>query len=125
MSATRMTAVFRRRKKSIMAPSGCVRVVMTISIGVSAWLVPIFTSVLVSLGCTSFVPMLVGALFAMLVSMFILTVLRLKVEGSQSGDRKCTERNQHGFHRMLHDDEPPLGPTETLRHSTHGHALTV
>jgi hypothetical protein len=89
MPATRAIAIFGGRKIPIMAPSGCVRVVMTISIGVSARAVSIFASVLVSLGCSIFVPMLVGALLTLFVSMFLLALLRLKVERRQSGHRKC------------------------------------
>jgi hypothetical protein len=91
MPATRAIAIPGRRKIPVVAPSGCVRVVMTISIGVSARAVAIFASVLVSLGCSIFVPMLVGALLAMFVSMFILALLRLKAERRQCGHRKCTE----------------------------------
>jgi uncharacterized protein (DUF2062 family) len=64
---------------------------MAISIGVSARTVSIFASVLVSLGCSIFVPMLVGALLAMLISMFILAVLRLKAERRQAGHRRRAE----------------------------------
>src|SRR5450631_109303 len=91
MSATRMIAVPRGRKKPVMAPSGCVRVVMTITIGVAAWVVSIFASVLVSCGCPIFVAVLIRALLALLVSMFILTVLRVKAEWSQAGHRKSAE----------------------------------
>jgi hypothetical protein len=91
MPTTRTIAVPGRRKISIMASGGCVRVVMAISIGVSARTVSILASVLVSFRRTVFVPMLVGALLSMFVSMFILAVLRLKVERSQSGHRKCAE----------------------------------
>jgi hypothetical protein len=91
MPATRAIAIPGRRKIPVVAPSGCVRVVMTISIGVSARAVAIFASVLVSLGCSIFVPMLVGALLAMFVSMFILALLRLKAERRQCGHRKCAE----------------------------------
>jgi hypothetical protein len=65
---------------------------MTISIGVSTRAVSIFASVLVSFGCSIFVPMLIGALLAMLVSMFILAVLRLKAEWGEGGHRKRAER---------------------------------
>jgi hypothetical protein len=65
--------------------------VMTISIGVSAWAVSIFASVLVSFGCPVFGRMLIRALLAMLISMFILAVLRKKAEWGQAGHRKSAE----------------------------------
>jgi VanZ family protein len=91
MPATRAIAVSGCRKKSVMAASGRVRVVMTISICVSAWVVSIFASVFVSYRRPSFVPMLIRALLAMLVSMFILAVLRVKAERSQAGHCECTK----------------------------------
>ena len=91
MPAARMTAVLRGREKSIMAPSGCVRVVMTIAIGVSTRTVAHFAPMLVSCGCPILVPMLIRALLVMLVSMFILAVLRVKAERSQAGHRKCAD----------------------------------
>jgi len=101
MFPTRVTAVPRGRKKTVMAPSGCVRVVMTISIGVSAGVVPIFasvlvSSVLVSYGCPILVRMLIRALLALVISMFILsmfilTILRRKAEWGQADHRKCAE----------------------------------
>jgi hypothetical protein len=106
--ATGTASVPGRRKKSIMASGGCVRVVMTISIGISAWAVAIFTSVLVSFGCPIFVPMLIRALLAMLVSMFILAVLRVKAQWSQANDRKCAEGQYNGFQVMLHYGESLL-----------------
>jgi hypothetical protein len=57
----------------------------------------------VSLGCPGFVLMLIGALLAMLVSMFIWAVLPVKAEWGQPGDRKCAERKYHGPHGILHD----------------------
>jgi hypothetical protein len=103
MPATRMIAVPGGRKESVMTPRGRIRVVMTISIWVSAWLVSIFASVLVPCGCSIFasvlvpcgcpifVPMLIGALLVMLVSMFILPVLRVKAEWSQAGHGERAE----------------------------------
>jgi hypothetical protein len=61
---------------------------MTISVDVPARTVSIFPSVLVSLGCSIIVPMLVGALLSMFVSMFILAVLRLKAERSHAAQRE-------------------------------------
>jgi hypothetical protein len=91
MLPARMTAVPGGRKESIVAPSRCVRVIMTISISASAWVVPIFASVLVPSGCPIFVRMLIRALLALLISMFILAVLRMKAEWGQTGNRKCAE----------------------------------
>jgi hypothetical protein len=91
MLPARVTAVLRARKKSVMAPSGCVRVVMTISISVSAGVVPIFASVLVSYRCPILVPMLIRALLALVISMFILTILRRKAEWGQADHRKRAE----------------------------------
>jgi hypothetical protein len=85
--ATGTVSIPRRRKKSIVASGGCVRVIMSISIWVSALTVSIFASVLVSYGRSIFAPMLVGPLL----SMFVLAVLRVKVEWSQAGHRKCAE----------------------------------
>jgi hypothetical protein len=87
MLATRTAAVPGRRKKSILTSRRCVRVVMAISIGISAMLVAVFDSVLVSRGRLMFVTMLIRALLALLVSMFILAVLGVEVQGRQSGDR--------------------------------------
>ena len=84
MPTTRTVAVPSGRKVSIMTSGGCVRVVMTISVGVSARTVSFFASVLVSLGCSIIVPMLVWALLSMFVSMFVLAVLRLKAERSHA-----------------------------------------
>ena len=91
MLPTRVTAVLRGRKKSVMAPRGCVRVVMTISIGISAGVIAIFASVLVSYGCPILVRMLIRALLALLISMFVLAILRRKAEWGQAGHRKCAE----------------------------------
>ena len=91
MLPTRVTAVFRGRKKSVMASSGCVRMVMTISIGVSAGVVSIFASVLVPYGRPILVRMLIRALLALLIPMFILAILRIKAEWGQAGHRKCAE----------------------------------
>jgi hypothetical protein len=85
MLPTRVTAVLRGRKKSVVAPSGCVRVVMTISIGVSAGVVPIFAPVLVSYRCPILVRTLIRALLALVISMFILTILRRQAEWCQAG----------------------------------------
>ncbi len=85
--------------------------VMTIAIGVSAWVVLIVAAVLVSCGgCPIFVPMLGWALlvWALLVSMFILAVLRVQAEWDQGGHRECAEGKYYGPHQMLHDGEPLL-----------------
>jgi hypothetical protein len=102
MPPTRVVTVPGRRKKSIMAAGGCIRVVMTISIGVSARAVSNFASMLDSFRCAIFVPMLIGALLSMLVSMFI-SVLRLKIERHEAGHRDCAERKYHGPHGILQD----------------------
>jgi len=98
-----MVSIPRRRKKSIVASGGCVRVIMSISIGVSALTVSIFALMLVSCGCSIFALMfvscgcsifalmLVGPLLSMFVFMFVLAVLRVKAEWSQAGHRKCAE----------------------------------
>jgi hypothetical protein len=83
MFATRTSAVVRRRKKSIMAPSGGVRVVMTILIGIS----PLVVSVVVSSGCRMVTTMLVGPL----VSMLFWAVLRVKVEWTQADHRQSAK----------------------------------
>jgi hypothetical protein len=88
MPTTRMVAVPGCRKKSIMASGGCIRVVMTISIWVSTRAVSIFASMLDSFRCSIFFLMLIGALLSMLVSMFILAVLRLKAERSHTAHRE-------------------------------------
>jgi hypothetical protein len=108
MPTTRMVAVPGCRKKPIMASSGCIRVVMTISIGVSTRAVSIFASMLDSFRCPIFFPMLFGALLSMLVSMFV-SVLRLKIKRRQAGHRDCAERKYHGPHGILHDANLYLG----------------
>jgi mannitol-specific phosphotransferase system IIBC component len=105
--ATGAIALPCRRKKAVVASGGCVRVVMTISLRISARLVAIPASVLismlVSLRRSVFGLMLIGTLLAMLVSMFIRAVLRVKAEWSQAGHRNCAERKYHGPHGILHD----------------------
>lgn len=88
MPTTRTAAVPSGSKISIMTSGGCIRVVMTIAVGVSARAVSIFSSVLVSLGCSIIVPMLVRTLLSMFVSMFVLAVLRLKAERSHAAHRE-------------------------------------
>jgi hypothetical protein len=129
MPTTRVVAVPGCRKKSIMASGGCIRVVMTISIGVSARAASIFASMLDSFRCPIFVPMLIGALFSMLVSMLIgallsmlvsmlvsmfISVLRLKIERRQAGHRDCAERKYHGPHGILHDANLFLGMYDSI-----------
>jgi hypothetical protein len=106
MPTTRVVAVPGCRKKSIMTSGGCIRVVMTVSIGVSTRAVSIFASMLDSFRCPIFTPMLIGALLSMLVSMLdsmFISVLRLKIERRQAGDRDYAERKYHGPHGMLHN----------------------
>ncbi|MEA3107147.1 MAG: hypothetical protein QOI88_1752 [Gammaproteobacteria bacterium] len=112
MPPTRMVAVPGCRKKPIMASSGCIRVVMTISIGVSTRTVSILASMLDSFRCPIFFPMLIGALLSMLVSMLVsmfISVLRLNIERRQAGHRDCAERKYHGPHGILHDANLYLG----------------
>jgi hypothetical protein len=86
--ATSTVSIPRCRKKSIVASGGCVRVIVSISIGVAARRISSFASVLVSFGCSIFAPLLVGPLLSMFVSMFVLAVLRVKAQRSQAGHRK-------------------------------------
>jgi hypothetical protein len=65
--------------------------VMTISIGVPAWVVSIVAPVLVPSGCPILVRMLIRALLALLIPMFILAILRMKAEWGQARHRKCAE----------------------------------
>ena len=78
---------------------------MTVSISARLVAIPasVLISMLVSLGRPVLVLMLIGTLLAMLVSMFIWAVLRVKAERSQAGHRKCAERKYHGPQEILHD----------------------
>lgn len=99
---------------------------MAISIGVSTRTVSIFATVFVLLGGRPiFVPMLVGALL----SMFVLAVLRRKIERCQASHRDCAEGKHHRPQRMLHEANLFVRNVwfghSMLRLSPHGFTLTV